>query len=167
MDDSQTAHYLEMWKQTIAVQQHFNDIEWRIRGFALTALTFTLGAAAVSARDGSAIKLAGQEIQLSSTISLLGLILWGAFYFVDQIWYHRLLIGAVQHGTALEKELQARLPKAGLTMEISASSPYPASIRLGSYRRSWSLHSARKLTIFYLIGASVLLVFAIALQLGA
>lgn len=36
MTDNLTAHervghYIEMWKQTVTVQQHFNDIEWRIR----------------------------------------------------------------------------------------------------------------------------------------
>lgn len=39
-DDDRVRHYIELWKQTVAVQQHFNDLEWRIRQLALTALTF-------------------------------------------------------------------------------------------------------------------------------
>ena len=43
--DQQVGHYIDIWKQTVAVQMHFNDIEWRIRGLALTVATFAIGAA--------------------------------------------------------------------------------------------------------------------------
>ncbi|MGW0757227.1 hypothetical protein ACWD1Y_12175 [Streptomyces sp. NPDC002814] len=167
MEDSEIPHYLEMWKQTIAVQQHFNDIEWRIRGLALTALTFALGAAAVAAREKSTIEVFDRHIQLSSALLLLGLILWFSFYFVDQIWYHRLLIGAVKHGEALEAALQDKLPKAGLTQSISLNSPYTASFGVGSMRRSITIRSSAKMRIFYFIGGLTLLVLATVLQIGS
>ncbi|MGW3100173.1 hypothetical protein ACWDCC_42820 [Streptomyces sp. NPDC001102] len=163
MKDSDIPHYLEMWKQTIAVQQHFNDIGWRIRGLALTALTFTLGAAAVAAPKGSTIKIFNICIQLSSSIAILGLILWISFYFVDQVWYHRLLVGAVQHGQALETALQAKLPEAGLTKTISQNSPYTANLKFTSI----TIRSATKMRIFYCIGALALIIFAVALQIGS
>ncbi|MBQ1092407.1 hypothetical protein [Streptomyces sp. B93] len=163
MDENQVPHYLEMWKQTIAVQQHFNDIGWRIRGLALTALTFALGAAAVAAREKSTIQIFGSDIQLSACISALGFILWFSFYFVDQVWYHRLLVGAVRHGEALEAALQAKLPEAGLTKAISQNSPYTANLKVTSF----TIHSSAKMRIFYLVGGLTLIVFAVALQMGS
>ncbi|MCX5236169.1 hypothetical protein OG824_13250 [Streptomyces prunicolor] len=163
MDDDQIPHYLDMWKQTIAVQQHFNDIGWRIRGLALTALTFSLGAAAVSAREESSIQIFGWHIQLSACISTLGFILWFSFYFVDQVWYHRLLIGAVRHGEALETALQAKLPDAGLTKAITQNSPYTANFKVTSF----TIHSSAKMRIFYWIGGLTLIIFAVALQIGS
>lgn len=41
-DDAQCSKYIDLWKQTVEVQQHFNDLEWRIRGLALTAATLGL-----------------------------------------------------------------------------------------------------------------------------
>lgn len=163
MNEDHIPYYLEMWKQTIAVQQHFNDICWRIRGLALTALTFALGAAAVAAREKSIIQIFGLHIQLSSCISTLGLILWFSFYFVDQVWYHRLLRGAVAHGQALEKALRTRMPEAGLTKAISEKSPYTADLKGVSF----TIHSSAKMRIFYWIGGLTLIVFAVALQMGS
>ena len=168
-DESRIAHYVEMWKQTVTVQQHFNDIEWRIRGLALTALTFALGAAVIAARDQTAIKIFAWTVQLSSTVLTLGLFLWWAFYFVDQIWYHRLLIGAVQHGEALETVLREQLPEAGLTHQISASSQYPVRLGWGKARIHFKrpLRSRMKLRLFYAFGSFALILPAVALQLGA
>ncbi|MEH0420218.1 hypothetical protein [Streptomyces sp. B21-083] len=167
MEDSHIPHYLEMWKQAIAVQQHFNDISWRIRGLALTALTAALGAAAVAAREKSTIEPFGWHIQLSTTLLLLGLVLWFSFYFVDQIWYHRLLVGAVKHGEVLEAALREKLPDAGLTQSISLNSPYTINLRAGSWRHPVKIHSSVKMLIFYLVGGITLLVLAVGLQIGA
>lgn len=102
-DEEQARLYVEMWKQTIEVQKHFNDIELRIRGLALTVLTFTLGGASLALRDGTTVRLGALELQLSSLVLLIGAVIWLTFYFVDQIWYHRLLLGAVVHGETLER----------------------------------------------------------------
>jgi hypothetical protein len=167
MEESHIPHYIEMWKQAVAVQQHFNDISWRIRGLALTALTAALGAAAVAAREKSTIELFQQHVQLSSTLLLLGLVLWFSFYFVDQIWYHRLLVGAVKHGEALEAVLRDKLPAAGLSQSISDNSPYTINFRAGSWRRPITIHSSAKMRIFYFIGGITLLGLAIGLQIGS
>jgi len=168
-DDERVTHYIELWKQTVAVQQHFNDLEWKIRQLALTAMTFTLGAAGLAAKDRRAIQLFGWKIQLSSTLLLFGLLLWLSFYFVDQVWYHRLLVGAVKHGEAWEEAIRAYLPEAGLTAAISAASPYKVSIWTGPGRRRKlaEIHSRSKLRFFYAIGAAGLIVAALALQVSA
>lgn len=123
MTEDERDAYIEMWKQTIDVQKHFNDIELKIRGLALTILTFTLGGASLAIRNGTAIGINGFELQLGALILILGILLWLTFYFVDQIWYHRLLVGAVFHGLELEDELRKVLPVAGLSHRISESSP--------------------------------------------
>lgn len=165
-EEEEIKSYIELWKQTVTVQQHFNDIEWRIRQLALTALTFALGAAAVAARDGTSIMVFGSTFQLSSTILVFGLVLWLSFYFVDQVWYHRLLIGAVKHGEALEGEISRLLPKAGLTQAISKASPYEVTLRVKRRSYTWLVHSTVKLRIFYSIGAAALVVTAVALQIS-
>ncbi len=165
-EDERIGHYIELWKQTIDVQKHFNDIELRIRGLALTVLTFVLGGASLAIRDGTTIKVGGFYLQLGTLIFGLGALLWLTFYFVDQIWYHRLLIGAVIHGEELEKELRVSLPVAGLTRQISKSSPYLLRISVGRVV-FWQheLHSSGKLRFFYWFVTILLIVFALAIQL--
>lgn len=107
------AFYIDLWKKTVDVQQHFNDIEWRIRGLALTAATFALGAAGVAAKDGTRVG----AFSLGSVIIVLGLILWYAFYFVDRVWYHPMLKAAVDQGARWEREFQRHLPLGGLAGE--------------------------------------------------
>ncbi|MDT0329206.1 hypothetical protein [Nocardiopsis lambiniae] len=167
-DDDKTQHYIEMWKQTISVQQHFNDISWRIRGLALTAMTFTLGTAAVTSRERTEVTLFSLSLKFPTLILFFGLILWLAFYFVDKSWYHRLLIGSVKHGETLETELRRMLPKAGLTHQISASSPSPLP---EYFHNSWpykqAIHSTGKLRIFYWMGVLILVAFATGIQLSS
>lgn len=62
---------LEAWKKTVDVQQHFNDLEMRIRNIALSAMTAVLGAAAFAYHQGLQI----QDETLSLPIWLLGVLL--------------------------------------------------------------------------------------------
>lgn len=95
--DQRTSHYVEMWKQSVETQQHFNNIEWQIRGLALTVATFALGASGWVAKDGNTIG----PMSLGAVAALAGLIVWYAFYFVDRYWYHPLLKAAVDHGSII------------------------------------------------------------------
>ncbi len=159
--------YIELWKQTIDVQKHFNDIELKVRGLALTILTFVLGGASLAIRDGTAVSISGFELQLGALILALGILLWLTFYFVDQIWYHRLLVGAVVHGQELETELRKVLPVAGLTYRISENSPYLLKIPVVPRKVNWRyvLHSKQKIFFFYWFVAALLAVFALIVQL--
>lgn len=165
-------HYVTMWKTSIEVQQHFNDIEWRIRGLALTVATFALGAAGVAAKDKSALG----PISLGSAVLVLGLILWYAFYFVDRVWYHPLLKAAVAEGTQLENAISQYLPEAHLTSGITQRSPQEVGRlvtflagRTGTAQKGDRavMHSDHKLRWFYRVGASTFVIGAIALQVGA
>lgn len=138
----------------------------RIRGLALTVLTFVLGGAAVAVRDGTTVKLHGFTLQLGALILVLGVLLWMIFYMADQYWYHRLLMGAVIHGQELENELRKVLPVAGLTHQISKSSLYLMKISVLKHVL-WQreLHSKGKIFLFYWLPAGLLVVFAIIVQL--
>jgi len=152
--------YVDVWKQTVEVQKHFNDLEWRIRGLALTAATFALGASAVAARDRTTLG----GISLGAVVLLAGLLLWHAFYFADRYWYHPLLLASVRHGEQLEEELRTVLPKIGLALDISAGSPSKPPL-LWCWRKK-ELHSSEKLLYFYTIGGVVLVMAAALLQLS-
>ena len=167
MIDEERDGYIEMWKQTITVQQHFNDIEMKIRSLALTVLTFVLGGASVAIRNGTTVRVRWFDLQLGTLILAFGLFMWIAFYMVDQIWYHRLLMGAVKHGEALEDELRKILPAAGLTHTISAASPYPLKISIWKGHVLWKhdLHSKEKMSLFYWFIAVLLIIFAAITQL--
>lgn len=165
MDETAKAQ-LEVWKTTIEVQQHFNDIEMKVRGLALTVLTATLGAAAVAVRDGTVIEVFGLGVKLGAAVLGAGLIAWCGFYFVDQVWYHRLLIGAVRHAQQLEDLLEEKVPGAGLTRAISDASPYPGQIGVWRAKITYTLHSRHKLSVFYGLVAVVLIVLSIGIQLG-
>lgn len=158
--DEEVGYYVEMWKQAVAVQMHFNDIAWRIRGLALTVATFALGAAAVAARDGASIG----RVSLGAVVLLLGLLLWYGFYFVDRYWYHPLLRGAVRAGTEMEVELNKHLGQARLIATISEASPQTAPLLLRRWRKQ--LRSEGKLGWFYLTGGLALAAAAVGLQVA-
>jgi hypothetical protein len=161
--DQKVGHWIEMWKQTVQVQQHFNDIEWRIRGLALTAATFAIGAAAVAAKDGSS--------WAAPIVLVIGLLLWYAFYFVDRFWYHPLLKAAVAQGHKIEDHIAEYMPGADLARTISAGSPVPKPgvikvLSLGRARDA-SMHSDHKLVWFYRLGGLALLAAALGLTIQA
>lgn len=160
--DQQVGHYIDMWKQTVAVQMHFNDIEWRIRGLAPTVATFALGAAGVAAKDGTRIG----RVSLGSLVIVIGLLLWYAFYFVDRVWYHPLLKAAVKHGTLIEDEVKKSLPQAGMTAAITAGSTHYSSRVERILSRKECMQSDDKLVWFYKVGAAALTAAALALQIG-
>lgn len=160
--DQQVIHYVDMWKQSVQVQMHFNDIEWRIRGLALTVATFALGAAGIAAKDGTRLGW----VSLGSLVILIGLLLWYAFYFVDRVWYHPLLKAAVAHGTEIENEIKKSLPVAGMTATITARSEYQTTGPVRWLSLKPVMHSDDKLVWFYKVGAVALATAAVALQVG-
>lgn len=109
MEHQKLLALIEVWKQTVQVQQHFNDLGLRIRNLALTLLVAVFGAAALALRERIQIVVWGTQLSLASALLLVGLVGWLAFYFIDRFWYHKLLVGFVVHGEALEGILAAEL----------------------------------------------------------
>lgn len=143
-DDELTQLRVEAWKTTVQVQQHFNDIGLRIRALVITVLTAAVGAAALALEQGKA--------SLGAGIFAIGAVSTVLFWFVDEVWYHRLLLASVRHGEALEESLPAGF---GLSRAVRLGSPWTVP---GSKKQ---LRSTDKLRVFYIGIVGLLLVLAV------
>ncbi len=132
---------IEAWKQSVAVQMHFNDLAMRIRAFALTLI-----AALITAQS-----LTQVQIVWLPTAAALGC--WIAFYFMDRWWYHYLLLGAVLHAQQIE-EAAGNLGVAGLD---PAARPLALTGRVATLNREGFPFAAKyKVDLYYLvIGSAV------------
>jgi len=130
---------VDIWKKTVDVQQHFNDIELKIRNYAITLFVAVLGAAGLVLREGYSFQIWEHKIKLASLLFFAGALGLMAFWIMDRHWYHRLLYGAVKHGESIEKKYMNTLSELALTKAISEESPM-----------LWGkLHSKGKMLFFY------------------
>jgi FMN phosphatase YigB (HAD superfamily) len=168
--------HIEIWKETVGVQMHFNDIGWRIRALGLTVMTFTLAAIGFVYVNTGATSLFGLTVSPAVVVPFLGAVLWAAFWFADRGWFHKLLIGSVLEGADQERLLTANGVPVNLGGYIGAQSP----IKFNKWRSHkdklakvprvqrvfWGepmqWHSSLKLNIFYWIGFFLLAVAAVA-----
>jgi hypothetical protein len=140
---------VDIWKTSIDVQQHFNDLELRIRNFAVTLLVAIVGAMAFSLKERYVVSIGGISFPLAAAVLCAGIIGWLAFYFMDMHWYHRLLLGSVNHSVAIEKDRAVTMPELGLSRAIGKESPW-------SLWGRFNIHSSEKITLFYAAGLAVL-----------
>ncbi len=145
---------LDMWQKTIDVQMHFNDLELRVRNYAVTVLAALLGLGGYALKEGLQTSIFGHPISVATVILLLSILPWLAFYIMDRLWYHRLLLGAVQHGTFIENRWASIIPEIGLTCAISKGS----SVKIGKWR---GLHVGTKINICYGLVLLLILLFAL------
>ncbi len=135
----------EIWEKAIEVQMHFNDLELRIRNFALTLFTFTIVATGWLANEHYSISVLGFEMSAGVLMPIVGVFVMGVFWFMDRHWYHNLLIGAVLSSSRIEDIWSKHYPELNLTKSISERSP------------SFKLHSKQKISVFYAVLAFSLL----------
>lgn len=129
LDNEKLKLVVEVWKKTVDVQQHFNDLELRIRNFALTLLVGVLGGTALALKEGRVpVNVGGFQMSLASALMLAGFVGWTGFWLLDRHWYHRLLVGAVAHGKKIEEAWGETLP-VGLTKTIEENSHIPVKRR--------------------------------------
>lgn len=153
---SRESDLIEIWKTIVGVQQHFNDIELRIRNFALTLTGAFLALGGYTIKEDMFFSFFGSKTPVSTAIILLSIVPLFAFYFMDKYWYHRLLEGSVSAGIKAEGELQKHGYSVALGRDISEKSPidnflYGATIEnkcffLVPKRR---MHSRHKMDVFY------------------
>lgn len=113
---------LEAWKKVVDVQQHFNDMEMRIRTLCLTVLGTIWGAAAYSSGQGTTTVILGFKTPLATYLLWLAVLVVFLFWLMDGGWYHYFLRGAVSTGQKLEDEMRESLPGVNLTGSISKNS---------------------------------------------
>jgi len=92
-----------LWAKSIDVQQHFNEIELKVRQLTLTVFTFIISGIGFMIKENKGV-FSG-IIPIEAIISAIGSIIIYAFFFMDKHWYHRLLKGAVGFSLKLEEQL--------------------------------------------------------------
>lgn len=151
---------VEVWKKIVDVQQHFNDLELRIRNFALIVTGAFLGLGGYAIKDGGFVGVGGENISSAALVvgaSLLPLI---AFYLMDRLWYHRLLDGAVLAGISAENELKNHGVVVDLGSKISQSSPFVLPIF------KTKVHSRHKMDGFYGLLGVAIIILTVTLAIG-
>lgn len=151
---------IDIWKKTVDVQQHFNDIELRIRNYALTLFTAIVAGIGLLEKDKIKFQFWGAVIPASAILSLVGLLVLAAFLYMDKYWYHKLLLGAVYHAGDIEKKYADQLPELALGTRIKAASPHYF------IRKKWQIHSDDKYWIFYGLLAFPLVLLSVVLFFG-
>jgi hypothetical protein len=162
------ARVVEVWKKTVDVQQHFNDIELRIRNFAVTLLAAVIGVASLGIKEKLHVSVLGFNMPLATVIFIMAIFPWLSFYFMDRCWYHRLLLGAVAQGSLIEKRWSRELPELSLTDSIGNHSPFKlfGTITLfGLTLEGRPVRSSERIDLFYLAGVVVLSLMALACSL--
>lgn len=157
---------ITIWKEIVEVQQHFNDIALRIRNIAITVFTFIIGGIGYIEKENLTLKLGSLTLSYGALLSILGIFIMYAFFYMDKYWYHRLLSGAVNQGLELEKKWGNVIPEIKLANSIGKASPHNW---IGTYRKGEKkgerrkIHSDGKLAIFYRLLFVPLIILAIIL----
>jgi hypothetical protein len=151
---------IEVWKKTVEVQQHFNEIEMKIRNLAVTLLVGAIGAAALTLEKQMTFNLWGSPIPLAAAVLLSGLIGWTAFFSMEIYWYHVFLKATSLHADYIESTWKDLIPAFGLSKAISSASANVKVLQLIPLSSSW------RLRLFYISGALVLGVMLIAVSWG-
>lgn len=154
------AGQIEIWKKIVDVQQHFNDLELRIRNFALIVTGAFLGLGGYAIKDGGIITLFGWEISVASLVVVSAILPLLAFYFMDRLWYHRLLDGSVMAGIEAEQALKELGYKVNLGLEIKNRSPFKL------WLSGKKIHSKTKMDFFYGVLALTLLLVGLCIAFG-
>ena len=159
MTREREAEIIEVWKAVIDVQIHFNDIGMRIRGMFVTIVLALFASLGFLLDKKIGLQAGPVVIQFAVIVPLFGVLGTYLFYFMDRYWYHRLLIGAVKQGIAIEQLGIASMPELNLTKAIGDESPYEprgfAKIFAGwivshsKLKTTGKLHSDGKIEFFY------------------
>ena len=162
---------VDVWKRTVDVQMHFNDIEMKVRSlyFTILAASFAL----IGVVQGKWIEVPDVNASISVTLLVVFALIpvSALFYFMDRHWYHRLLQGAVAQSACIESQYSAVLPEIQLGAKISEASPVKLGrlwpllfffIRDKRFRNGRMLHSDQKIEVMY----KSVMVFALLVFFG-
>jgi len=160
MDDKQRDSIIEIWKTVVEVQQHFNEIEMKIRGLFITIVIAIGAAQGFLIEKRFSIPFHSVPILYANVMPLLGVLAAYLFYFVDRYWYHRLLLGSVLQGGFIEEKYADELPELSLGSKITETSPVELHNWLARivanwvvsderYKKTKKLHSDAKIEFFY------------------
>jgi hypothetical protein len=165
--EERAKHIVEVWKTIVGVQQHFNDICMRIRSMFVTILIALFASIGFMLDKKMSVELGSMKIQFATFVPLFGLFGTTLFYLIDRYWYHRLLVGSVNHAIQIEQKYDAEMPELALCKAIGKESPYNPTgilwltakllVRHDKFKEKGQLHSDGKIELFY---KSVMVVLA-------
>ena len=141
---------VEVWKKSVDVQQHFNDLAMRIRNFAITVVGALIAAVSFTYQQGLQIQVWGANVPVGAGLIGAAVFAWGGFFLMDRYWYHILLKGSVIHAGKIEDKYKDEIPEIGLGKSISEASGKVKILGV-------TMNSDRRLTSFYALGAVILL----------
>lgn len=157
--EQETKNAIEIWKKCVDVHQHFNDLEMRIRNFALTVVGALIASVSFTYQQGLQTHLFGTTIPTGLGLVGAALFAWLGFFFMDRYWYHVLLKGAVMHSAKIEKRYAASIPGIGLGTTISEAS---GNVNILGVK----MNSDRRLEAFYLVGTAMIATVFVCLLLA-
>ncbi len=96
---------VDAWKQVVQVQMHFNDLELRIRNFAVATTGAFLAFGGYTLKDAGYVAVAGFSVSVASLVVISSILPVVSFYLMERFWYHPLLVGSVNEGANLESGL--------------------------------------------------------------
>jgi hypothetical protein len=140
---------LATWQKSVDVQQHFNDMQMRLRNYAITIVSAMVAAIGFTFQYNIKTIFFGIEFPAGVLLIFAALLAWIAFYFLDHFGYHTLLKGAVTHAGKIEQDFSERIPGIGLGLSISNASQ---NVRFFGIE----MNSTRRLVCFYILGGLML-----------
>jgi phosphoglycolate phosphatase len=178
LTDEGKKQIIDIWKVIVGVQQHFNDIEMRIRALFVTILIALLASIGFLIDKKLSFSLGPFTISFATILPFVGVLGTCLFYFIDRYWYHRLLVGSVNHAKEIERKHRDEIPELSLTDAIGKESPYEPKgwlVRLAArllvkeerYKKTGKLHSDGKIELFYkAVAVGLLLATALIAMMG-
>jgi FMN phosphatase YigB (HAD superfamily) len=170
MPDEKRSQIIEIWKTIVEVQRHFNDVSMRIRSVFVTIILALFASIGFLIEKPWSLQLWIFHIKFATVVPLFGFVGAWLFYFIDRYWYHRLLVGSVNHAIEIEKKYKSEIPELSLSDAIGAASPYTPRhfvrllanllVRHEKYWQTRQLHSDGKIELFY---KSVMLLLLLAM----
>ena len=142
---------IEIWKKCVDVHQHFNDLEMRIRNFAITVVGALIAAVSFTYQQGLETTIFGVHVPAGLGLIAAAIFAWIGFFLMDRGWYHILLKGAVNHSIKIENKYGDKIPGIDLGKTISEAS---SNVKIFG----WRVNSSRRLELFYGLGLVMLCV---------
>jgi hypothetical protein len=122
-EPSHLALVVDIWKYSVGVQMHFNDMGMKIRNLYFTILAAAIGLLGVVQGKQIEIPFPPVTVHLPLFVLMAVIPISMLFYFLDAHWYHRLLLGAVKQCATIEARYAGVLPEIQLGAAISRESP--------------------------------------------
>lgn len=120
-DKEYVAFLIDIWKKTIDVQMHFNQLSLQVRNFLITLFGGILTAFFLFVREG--------KVKDSIGFIFTALLVLIAMFIMDYFWYHKFLIASVRHAGKIEKQLKSILPN----IDLGATIKYESTININNY----------------------------------